>query len=189
MPDNKASWSSARARRRSASRRRSAARAIGAGLVLLIAAGCAKQKEEDVRTRLDDWVNLGETLYFYAEPSCSAAVFDLKSTRISSTVTRARTLQKGQNAIAREQPVFFDMRGESPHSVTEQLMNASLHDGLGLISSGVAAKNCMTEKLQTYYFQALVDENADLVFDPEEKAMIVVDSENRWLFYARGEGK
>ncbi|MBT8155549.1 hypothetical protein KMP13_17085 [Epibacterium ulvae] len=189
MPDNKMSWSLARARQRVAARGRTAARAVGAGLILLVIAGCSKQKEDDVRTRLSDWVNLGETLYFYADIGCSAAVFDLKSTRISSTVTRARTLQKVQRVLDEDLPVFFDIKGESPNSVTEQLMNVSLHRGIGLVSSGVAAKNCMTKTLQTYYRQALLDENADLVFDPEEQAMIVVDSENRWLFYARGDGK
>lgn len=189
MPEHTSSWSLTRARRLSAARGRKVARAFGVGLILLVVAGCAKQKEEDIRTRLGNWVNLGETLYFYSSAGCSAAVFGLKSTRISSTVARARTLQKGQKALELKQPVFFDIKGESPHSVTEQLMNASLHKGIGLISSGIAAKSCMTETLQAYYLRALLDENADLVFDPEDAAMIVVDGENRWLFYARGDGK
>ncbi len=189
MPDKKTSWSLARARRRAAARGRTAARAIGAGLILLAIAGCSKQKEDDVRTRLSDWVNLGETLYFYADIGCSAAVFDLKSTRISSKVTRARTLQTGVKMLGRDGPVFFDIKGETPHSVSEAMMNANLHRGIGMISSGIAAKNCMTETLQTYYLRALLDENGDLVYDPQEKAMIVLDGENRWLFYARGDGK
>ncbi|MQQ07674.1 hypothetical protein GFB49_04325 [Epibacterium sp. SM1979] len=189
MPEEKTSWSLTRARRRLASRGRAATRAIGAGMVLLAIAGCSNQSEDDVRTRLNDWVSLGETLYFHADARCSAAVFDLKSTRISSAVSRARTFQSGENLLDRQEPVFFDIKGESPHSVTEALMSASLHRGVGLISPGISARKCMTETLQSYYLQALLDENADLVFDPEEKAMIVVDGENRWLFYARGDGK
>lgn len=199
MPSNSMSRPLAGARRRAAARcrtaahalslRKSAKRAIGAGLACLMVAGCAKQNEEDVRTRVSSWMNLGETLYFHSQPGCSAAVFDLKSTRISSKVTRARTLQTGVKMLGRDGPVFFDIKGETPHSVSEAMMNANLHRGIGMISSGIAAKNCMTETLQTYYLRALLDENADLVYDPQEKAMIVLDGENRWLFYARGDGK
>ncbi len=188
MPELSASRPQVGARARLVGDRRVTTRAIGAGIIILLLAGCAKQDEETVRLRLSEWVNLGDTRYFHSEVDCSAAVFDLKSNRVSSKVKRARSLEVGVAMIGREQAVVFDIKGESPHSLTQRIMSQSLHQGIGILSSGLSGKNCMTEELQVYYYRTLLEETADLVFDPIDKAMIVVDTENKQLFYARGDG-
>jgi len=157
--------------------------ALGAIFVLF---GCTKQDEESLRVALADWFKLGETQYFYATRKCSAGLFELKSTRVSSLVKRARSLPTGIRQIEQGEPVVFKLEGQTPTQVTELIMSSSLHRGIGVISSGLGARACMTDPLQIAYYQALLDVEAQLVLDTEDRAILVVDQTHKRLFYLRG---
>ncbi len=162
------------------------ARGFTAVTVLVSLAGCIKQNEQTLRQQLSGWLKLGDTQYFYATSRCSAAVFALKSLRVNSLVKRARSMPSGMKLIARGEPVVFAIEGQSPTDVTQQIMSYDLHSGLGVVSSGLSGKNCMTDPLRSAYFDALINPDADLIYNPEDHAILVVDPDNKRLFYVWG---
>ena len=164
-------------------------RAVYAVLALLALTGlasCAMDSEQEVRSLVGDWVALDETTFFKSGMNCTAAMFELESTRITSLVTHARSVRGGMEAMAEGKPVAFIIKGLSPTLVSERVMTANLSQGLGVLSSGVAGKACMDDRTKRAYLRALMDPNAVLIFEPTKKFMAVVDKTNARLFFARG---
>ncbi|OUS37018.1 hypothetical protein A9Q94_07425 [Rhodobacterales bacterium 56_14_T64] len=164
-------------------------RAVYAALAVLALTGlasCAMDSEQEVRALVGDWVTLDETAFFKSGMNCTAGVFKLETTRISSLVTHARSVRGGMDAMAEGKPVAFMISGLSPTLVSEQVMTADLPKGLGVLSSGVAGKDCMDDGTKRSYLRALLDPNAVLIFEPTEKFMAVVDRTNARLFFSRG---
>jgi len=169
-----------------AQRYRRAVYAVLASLALTGLASCAMDSEQEVRALVGDWVTLDETAFFKSGMNCTAGVFKLETTRISSLVTHARSVRGGMEAMADGKPVAFMISGLSPTLVSEQVMTADLPQGLGVLSSGVAGKDCMDDGTKRSYLRALLDPNAVLIFEPVEKFMVVVDKTNARLFFSRG---
>lgn len=147
---------------------------------------CKLDQEADVRARLSEWVKLGETFYYYGELHCTAALFDVKATRISSYVSKVRTMEKALRALELEQPIAFVFPGLSPTQVTEGVMNADLPKGLAVLTSGVSGRDCMAEEMEIAYYNALLDPTSVLIMDPVEKFVALFDRRNTRLFYLRG---
>lgn len=165
---------------------RRAVYAVLASLALTGLASCAMDSEQEVRSLVGEWVTLDETAFFKSGMNCTAGVFKLETNRISSLVTHARSVRGGMDAMAEGRPVAFMISGLSPTLVSEQVMTANLSQGLGVLSSGVAGKDCMDDRTKQAYLRALMDPNAVLIFEPTEKFMAVVDKTNSRLFFARG---
>lgn len=165
---------------------RRAAYAALAALALIGLAGCAMDKEEEVRAQIGDWVKLGETGYFHSTMSCTAAVFRVKGLRITSLISKARTVGTGMTLLKQGNAVAFDLKGLSPNAVSEEIMTIDLAQGIGVLSSGVAGKDCMSADVKRAYLRALLDPEAVLMFDPNGNMMAVLDRRRKWMFYARG---
>lgn len=165
-------------------------RPLRASAFLLLAtsllAACQLDKEDDVRSTLGDWMKLGDTYYFYAELHCAAALFDVKASRISSSVSKVRSLDKALRALDQEKPIAFQIAGLSPTQITEGVMNADLPKGLRVLTSGVSGRNCMAEEMEIAYYNALLDPTSVLMMDPVDKFVAVYDRRNTRLFYLRG---
>jgi hypothetical protein len=166
--------------------RKTAYRAGLAALAFCGLAACVMDKEPEVRSGMDRWVNLGETIYFESERKCTAAAFRVKETRVRSFITRARNIDRGLRLIADGQPVAFDLTGRSPTQISAALMEADMQQGLAILSSGIAARGCMTDEASVAYYKALQSPDAVLIFDPVAKALAVLDRQRRWVFYLRG---
>ncbi len=156
-------------------------------LALCGLAGCVMDEEQDVRAQLDRWVNLGDTIYFKSERKCTAGAFKVEETRVRSFITRVRNIPRGLRLIGENTSVAFDLTGQSPTQVSSALMEADLARGMAILSSGLAARACMTAEASDAYYKALRSPDAVLIVDPEAKALAVLDRQNRWVFYARGE--
>ena len=165
-------------------------RSARAGLTMVLATGllsaCQLDDEDDVRATLGSWMKLGETYYFYAELHCAAALFDVKASRISSSVSKVRSLDKALRALDQEKPIAFQIAGLSPTQITEGVMNADLPKGLRVLTSGVSGRNCMAEEMEIAYYNALLDPTSVLIMDPVDKFVAVYDRRNTRLFYLRG---
>lgn len=154
--------------------------------VCLTLVGCDLDRESDVRASVEDWVKIGETLYFVSRSSCTAALFDVKSTRISSVLKKVRSLEAALRAVKGVQPIAFEIAGSSPTQVTEDIMTADLPTGLGLLTAGTSAKACMADEMGNAYYNALLDPTSIMIFDPELRSVAVFDNRNKRLFYSHG---
>ena len=145
------------------------------GLALTGLVGCAMDKEDEVRARVGDWVSLGETSYFKSTMDCTAGVFDVEGVRITSLISKARSVATGMTLLKNGEAVAFDVKGLSPNAVSEQIMSKDLPQGIGVLSSGVAGKNCMSQTVREAYLRALLNPGSVLMFDPDGNVMAVLD--------------
>ena len=156
--------------------------ATAAGVLL---SACSLDQETEIRSKLQSWVKLGETFYFYSRVNCTAALFDVKADRISSLIKKAGSIEAGMRAIVEQKVVAFQIAALSPTQVTEQIMTLDLPLGLGVLSSGTGGKDCMAREMEVAYFNALLDPTS-VIYDPVAKSMAVFDLRNRRLFFSRG---
>lgn len=164
---------------------RSAVLGLAASAALVLA-GCSLDQEEEVRLKIQDWVKLGETKYFFSRVNCTAALFDVKATRITSMVKKVRDIESGMRAITENNPVAFEVGGMSPTQVTEAIMTLDLPQGLGVLASGTGGKDCMAVEMEEAYYNTLHDPTSVLIFHPEARFMVIFDRRNMRLFYSRG---
>ncbi|MBE1294966.1 hypothetical protein [Phycobacter azelaicus] len=155
---------------------------------MLLLSACALDKEEEVRAHVSPWVKLGDTYFFESSSSCTAAVFHTESPRISSLVSKARSVSTGMKMLSEGKPVAFDVGGKTPNMLTEDIMSRDLPQGISVLNSGLAGANCMSELVKSIYYQAIMNPQSRLIFDPEGDAMIVVDRQAGALIYVRGNG-
>lgn len=148
--------------------------------------GCSLDQEEEVRGQIADWVKLGETYYFFSRVNCTAALFEVKASRITSMVKKVSTVEAGMRAITEMTPVAFEVAGLSPTEVTERIMTLDLPLGLGVLASGTGGKDCMAVEMEEAYFNALHDPTSALIYHPEAKFMAIFDRRNMRLFFSRG---
>ncbi|WP_027259458.1 hypothetical protein [Leisingera aquimarina] len=154
---------------------------------LLLLTGCTLDKEEEVRVLLSDWTELGETFFFQSSSTCTAAVFHTtEQPRITSLLDRARSVNTGMKMLADGKPVVFRVAGKSPNAVTEAIMSRDLPQGIGILNSGLAGVNCMTEIVKGVYYRAILNPQSNLVFVPDTHAMVVLDKQAMALIYVRG---
>ncbi|NIZ60111.1 hypothetical protein DL239_03865 [Sedimentitalea sp. CY04] len=156
------------------------------GLALTALAGCAMDSEDEVRARVGDWVSLGDTTYFKSTMDCTAGVFKVDGVRVTSLISKARSIATGMTLLKEGDAVAFDVKGLSPNAVSEQIMTRDLPQGIGVLSSGIAGKNCMTDQIKEAYLRALLDPDSVLMFDPDGNVMAVLDRRNSKIYYARG---
>ncbi|WP_146344736.1 hypothetical protein [Falsiphaeobacter marinintestinus] len=150
-------------------------------------AGCAMDSEAKVRTQLGAWVNLGETVYFESRMDCTAALFKTRSTTARASVSMVRTLPDGLRLISAGETVGFDLPAQSPNAISQQVMSADLPNGLGLVSSGISGKNCMSDTVQRAYLTALTSDNSIMIYAPSTNALAVLDVQQGQVFFARGD--
>ncbi|AHD09016.1 hypothetical protein PhaeoP75_01288 [Phaeobacter gallaeciensis] len=164
------------------------ARVACVALALSGLAGCALQDEAAARAAVGDWVQLGETQYYFSRRNCAAGVFEVKATRISSLLTKARSIRAGLRHLDNNKPVAFEVEGLSPNMVSVQVMTMDQGRGNGIFAAGIVGKDCMLEEVSRAYLIALLDPTSVLIYEPRARFMAVVDRTNRRLFYAQGGG-
>ncbi|CRL09240.1 hypothetical protein [Phaeobacter italicus] len=162
------------------------ARRAVAVLALMGLAGCAMQDEAQARAAVGDWVQLGETQYYFSRRNCAAGVFEIKATRISSRLPKARSIKAGLRLLDNNSPVAFEVAGLSPDMVSLEVMSADSTRGNSILRSGIVGKDCMLDDVSDAYLKALLHPASVLIYDPTEPFMAVVDRQNRRLFYAQG---
>ncbi|MGH1414306.1 MAG: hypothetical protein ACRBB0_12505 [Pelagimonas sp.] len=160
------------------------------GLVCVLSAllaGCALDKEADLRRHLSGWIFVAQTRYFTSKMVCTVAVFDLARSEISSKVSRATSIDTALIRVHKGIPVLFDIPDISPNSISEQLMSRDLGKGLGMLSTGVGpAKDCMDDDVAAAYFAVLMSPETRTVYDPAGDALLMVYPPENLAFFLRG---
>ncbi|EBA16526.1 lipoprotein, putative [Roseobacter sp. SK209-2-6] len=155
-------------------------------ICILPLAACTLDQEDELRAQLDPWVTLGDTFYFSSSSTCTAAIFHAQSARVSSLLEPARSVNTGLQMVAEKRPVVFKVGGKSPNAVVEDIMSKDLPNGLGVLNSGLAGVNCMTDREKSIYYRAIMNPKAQLAFLPKENAVMVVDPGAMAVIFVRG---
>ncbi|MCV2891588.1 hypothetical protein [Lentibacter sp. XHP0401] len=156
-------------------------------LAALLTAGCELDREEDVKTLLSSRLYILTTMHFTSKSSCTAAVFTLALGEFRKGYYLAETLDTALERIRDQEPVQFALEGLNPNQITEAIMSRDLSNGLGLISSGIGpARDCMDAKISRGYYRVLLSEQTQMVYLPEENALLLLYPPERLAFFLRG---
>ena len=152
-----------------------AIRLVAALLAAVSLAGCRLDQEERLRAELAGWLDLRDTLEFQSRSTCTGAVFLLENTGISDQVTRATSVDTAIHYLRAGRIVAFELFDTSPTVVSEQIMTASLEQGLGLLSNGIGpAKRCLSDRAGMVVYAAITSPEAVMVYDPGGNALTLV---------------
>ena len=160
---------------------------LAGALALAGLAGCAKDDEAKLRAEIADWVDPGATLYFDSRLTCTAARFETRSTRPLPKVVMVESLEQGIDRIAAGRVVGFALEGISPTRISEAVMSANLPGGIGIVSAGVGAKDCMDSAEQARYFEALNNPTVTMIYAPKANILMLLDVAAKQVFVMRGD--
>lgn len=155
------------------------------GLMLL--ASCDLDTEETVKAQLASRLYLLDTMHFSSKGTCTAAVFTLALGEFRKPYFTADTLETAMERVRGQKDVLFALKGLTPHEVTEAIMSRDLSNGLGLISSGIGpARDCMDARISRGYYRVLMSEQTQMVYLPEENALLLLYPPEKLAFFLRG---
>jgi hypothetical protein len=153
---------------------------------LVLVSGCALNTEEEVQDIVAGWLSLEALAYFESKSDCTAAVFRVQDTVFSEAVTRTEDVRFGLQAIKSGATVAFAVPDMSPNEMSSRITSYDLPEGIGIISSGMGAKACMSEDLQRRFFAALSAPSSVMIFDTSSNALAVLRPEAKTLYFLRG---
>jgi hypothetical protein len=156
-------------------------------LALVFTASCDLDTEEAVKAQLSGRLYILETMHFTSKGSCTAAVFTLALGEFRKPYPLATSLETAMARVKAQQTVQFALAGLTPHQVSEAIMSRDLSNGLGLISSGIGpARDCMDEKIMRGYYRVLMSPAAQMVYLPQENALLLLYPPEKLAFFLRG---
>jgi len=134
-----------------------------AGVVALSA--CERHDEAAIRTMVENWFDLGETLYFRSEQSCTAAVFRLRSDLVKSALLVENDAERAVFRLADNGVLALQVVDLSADQMANDLMAIDKGLGLDVLTATTIGKTCMTAMAQNTMFQALAEPHTILVYD------------------------
>jgi len=154
-------------------------------LSVLFVSACALDRERTVRALLNEWVVLGDAVFFKSTFNCTAAVYETRTTNVLSGAKKVRSIDRGLRLIDLESTVAFDVAALSPAQTYDLIDKASRMVSLPMLVSGLAAKDCFTDPLEAAYVVALNSPDAMLIYDPKNAALALFDRGGKQVFYTR----
>lgn len=161
--------------------------AVVSGVLSLVLSGCVLDDEATVRRQLAQWVVLGDTSYFKSQRQCTAGVFLTKAQNVKSRISKARSIGHALRVINKGNAVAFRVNGMTPGEVHKQLDMANRTIGLGMLTSGLGGRKCLTPALQDEFALALRRKDVVVLYDPKNHALALFERTSKRVFYARGD--
>lgn len=173
---------------RNAARCKGRGRALG--LVALLGcvalAGCKRTDEAAMRAQLDPWFALGETLGFHATRGCAAGAFALVDERIAAKLRVATSVPEALIALRARGAVALDDTRQSPDQALLQIVDMDRPLGMAMRIAALEGLACMEPGLEDAFGRALSNPRAVLVLDTTNKAVILMDADDRLLIVSMG---
>ncbi len=161
--------------------------AVVSGLLSLALSGCVLDDEAAVRRQLAQWVALGDTMYFKSQKECTAGLFHTKAGAVKSGIGKVRSIKNALRVIDKGRAVAFRVEGMTPGEVHKQLDLANRTVGIGMLTSGLGGRNCLTSALQDEFALALRGKDVIVLYDPNNHAFALFERASKRVFYARGD--
>ena len=164
------------------------ARPILAPLALLALGACAQMQEAEARAILERWFWLGENVSFSSTRDCTAAVYELRSGDVKSTLAPEARVGAALAALERRSVMALRHAEGTPDEAFVEVMNQSRPVGVALQDAAFSARACMDEQAEGVFHALLSTKGALLVFDREAGVVAVMDGESRLVVLAAGAG-
>lgn len=160
---------------------------LAGAFALASLASCAMDEESKVRAEVDHWLDLGATLHFISQMTCTAGVFELASDQVKSAAPHAVTIREGLSLIGQRGVAKFQDAGLSPSDISAQINSLDTAIGNGVLSSGLGARDCLTGDWKTGFVAALQAKGGALIYRRAGNALVIIDWSNQQVFFARGD--
>lgn len=157
-----------------------------AGVVLL--SGCNLHHEGALRTALEPYFTLGDTLSFDSRMTCTAAVFRAALNDVKPDMPLAATSTEAQDLFRKAGKVALRAPGQTPHALTDEMLKTE--DGAfgrqALAAAALVGK-CLSDTDSQDFHRALTRPGATIAYDTRVGGMMVLDPVERKLFFAAGD--
>ena len=161
--------------------------AVISGVLSLVLSGCVLDDEAAVRRQLAQWVALGDTTYFKSQKECTAGLFHTKARNVKSRISKVLSISHALRVIDKGHAVAFRLEGMTPGEGHTQLDLANRTVGIGMLTSGLGGRNCLTPALQDEFALALRRKDVFVLYDPKNHALALFEQASKRVFYARGD--
>ncbi|RFP86126.1 hypothetical protein DZK27_15125 [Rhodobacteraceae bacterium 63075] len=162
-------------------------RALFAGMMLWVLAGCALDSEESLRRALGTRLYLLDTVHFASKGNCTAAVFTLAKGEFREPFPMVVSVKGALAKLRAGEAAYLHLEGRTPNEISEEIMSHDLPTGLGLISVGIGpAQDCMSDPVSRGYYMVLTSAQSQMVYLPEENALLLLYPPEKLAFFLRG---
>jgi len=160
-------------------------------LLLLLSGltGCARHNEDQLRTLLSRWFSIGDVAYFKSRMSCTAAMFETRSSQVKSALRIEAEMTRALRNLERTGIMALSLDEKSPDQVFVEITNANRSLGLAVQEAALMARDCMDVDTKGAFHAALSNVESLFVWHKEEAALIVFNPQQRQaLFVSREAG-
>lgn len=156
------------------------------GLVVL--SGCVRMDESAMRSHLERWFALGETMAFSSDRSCAAGTFRVVHGTVASSLPMVRNVAQAVRVLDGRGAVAIDQADVSPDQAMVDMANTNRSLGMQMRRAGLEGRLCMDEVTESAFAHLLGQPGVLLAFDREAGALILLDRQRSLLVVAMGEG-
>ena len=160
-------------------------RILFACLCLVVLSTCARDREDDLRSRLDALFFLGETQHFASSRTCTGAVFRVRVPTLRPEVEIAQSPDAAQLMLRTRGLAAIQIEGYSPHDLVDAFLRTPSGDfGREALSTAAQAAECFEgTEFGSGLRTALTQPGATMVYDAQSDGVMVLDYRIYRLFY------
>lgn len=160
---------------------------LGWLVLAVMVAGCVRDTEADMRARVSQWFQIGETLAFASASRCAAGAFRLVQTDIGSGIALEYDTEAMVRLLGGRTVVAVDNPKRSPDQIMVEAANAARTHGMSMRRTALEARDCMEGPIGQEFQRLLVNASTVFAYDREHGAVMLMDRRNRVLVVAVGE--
>lgn len=166
--------------------------ALKSGLAMLaftLFSACERDAEATLRSKLDQWFYLENTIYFASRSRCTGAMIDVASDRMRPSIPVQTNPDRAKEALAANGVAAIRINGMTPTALTDaMLLSGTGEFGKQALAAGALAVSCFKgTEMGVLLYQALNKPGATLAYDMQSAGLMILDPGKRRLFYVAGD--
>lgn len=150
--------------------------------------GCNLHSESKLRSSLEQYFTLGDTLSFESKLTCTAAVFRAALNDVKPDMPFAATSADAQELFRNTGKAALRAEGQTPHALTDEMLASE--DGVfgrqALAAAALVGK-CLSDSDSHDFHRALTRPGATIAYDTGVGGVMILDPVERKLFFAAGD--
>lgn len=158
-------------------------------LSVVLLAACERDSEAEVRATLGQWFFLGQTAYFDSQSHCTGAMFHLNLDRPRPNIPIQTNVAAAKYALRADGLAAVRIDGRTPADLIDALRLTGDGDfGKHAIEAGSLAGPCFQGvEIASDLYAAFNRPSATLAYDMQRGGLMVLDSDQKRLFYIAGD--
>lgn len=150
--------------------------------------GCNLHSESKLRSSLEQYFTLGDTLSFESKLTCTAAVFRAALNDVKPNMPLVATSVEAQELFRSTGKAAVRAERETPHALTDEMLTTE--DGAfgrqALAAAALVGK-CLSDADSQDFHRALTRPGATIAYDTGVQGVMILDPVERKLFFAAGD--